>query len=164
MKFKNEDDDQPEEVQYGPAFFESYQVLGNARFIHGLNFVQNDSLAQLETAATAACKAIGANLDQLELGNEPNIGSIATGLPLTYNVDDYVADWNWKSHVVASAVKKACPDHDFNMMAPSFILLSNNILQFLPDIEENFPPGWSLDALFDGDYDTSIIKDISVHK
>lgn len=65
--------------------------------------------------------------------------------------------------MVASAVKKACPDYDFNMMAPSFILLSDDIMQFAPDLQKVFLP-WSLDALFDGGYDTSFIKDISVHK
>lgn len=165
LEFKNADDDQPKAVEYGPAFFESYHTLGDARFIHGLNFVQNDSLAQTESAAAAACKGIGANLDQLELGNEPNIGKLATGLPLTYSMDDYIADWNWKSQAVASAVSKACQGREINLMSPSFIVLSNNILEILPmDVEKALPPGWNLEDLFEGGYDTKLVKEISVHK
>lgn len=114
----------------------------------------------------AACKGIGSSLHQLEIGNEVNIGMFTSGLPITYNMDDYIADWNWKAHAVVDVVGKACPDRQLlKFMAPSFIMLSNNILDGLPvDIEKSFPPGWELEKLFDGGYDAKMVKEISAHK
>lgn len=164
MIFENPGDDQPKKLTYGPAFFQSYHTLGDVQYIHGLNFVQNDSVAQLEAATTAACKSIGESLDLLELGNEPNVDLISDNMPLTYTIDDHIADWNWKSGVVASAVNETCPGRTANFMAPSFMLFSSNIAELLPFDDEAFPPGWSLEGLFDGGYDTTLVKQLSIHK
>ncbi|KAJ5684626.1 uncharacterized protein N7477_000971 [Penicillium maclennaniae] len=97
--FEKPTDDQPVQIDYGPAFFDlRKQPLRHA----------NPSAPQLAL---------------FELGNEWNFAS-KNYRPGNYSELDYVEEWNQKSSFVKAAVHKACPGPFPGFMAPSFVLLS----------------------------------------
>ncbi|CAI7634346.1 unnamed protein product [Penicillium bialowiezense] len=120
--YQNPGDDQPIQINYGPAFFESYHTLGEIKYLHGLNMNQNTSTKQLEIATVDACKAIGSQLHLFELGNEFNFAP-GKYRAANYSLIDYANEWNTKSDVVKSAAEKACPGSFPGFMAPSLVLL-----------------------------------------
>jgi hypothetical protein len=151
--FESPTDDQPAEIRYGPAFFESYHTLGNVNFFHGLNMNQNRSMEQLREAAVEACQSIGPQLELFELGNEWNYLSekYRSG---NYSELDYVEEWNRKSAFVQTAVHKACPGSSVGFMAPTFILL-----------DETNPDGWTVEELYNLGYDSKdLTREVSFHK
>ncbi|KAJ6131215.1 hypothetical protein N7523_001675 [Penicillium sp. IBT 18751x] len=150
--FEKPTDDQPVQIDYGPAFFESYHTLGNVHFVHGLNMNQNASMEQLAEAAVEACQSIGPQLELFELGNEWNYASknYRSG---NYSELDYVEEWNQKSTFIKAAVQKACPGRFPGFMAPSFVLLS-----------ETDSSGWTAEELYNLGYDPhSLTRELSFH-
>ncbi|KAJ5630806.1 uncharacterized protein N7484_010906 [Penicillium longicatenatum] len=150
LTYANPTDDQPSEIKYGPAFFESYHTLGNVKFSHGLNMNQNASLHQLQLAAVEACTSIGPQLDIYELGNEWNFSGDEYRLA-NYSLLDYVNEWNKKSAFVKAAVQKACPGPFPGFMAPSFVFVDGMTT-------------WTAEELYNLDYDPhDLTKEISFH-
>ncbi|KAJ5131926.1 hypothetical protein N7448_006084 [Penicillium atrosanguineum] len=150
--FEKPTDDQPDQINYGPAFFESYHTLGNIHFFHGLNMNQNSSMAQLTEAAVVACQSIGPQLELYELGNEWNYASenYRSG---NYSELDYVQEWNRKTSLVQAAVQKACPGLIPGFMAPSFILM-----------DETDSSGWTAEELYKLGYDPKFLtRELSFH-
>ncbi|KAJ5939579.1 hypothetical protein N7466_002713 [Penicillium verhagenii] len=148
--FAHPTDDQPIEIKYGPAFFESYHTLGDIKFSHGLNMAQNKSLDQLEMAAVEACTSIGPQLELYELGNEWDL-SVGDYRPANYSLLDYVHEWNRKSAVIRSTVEKACPGHFPGFMAPSFVFVEGMTT-------------WTAEELYNLDYDPhNLTRLISFH-
>lgn len=150
--FANPDDDQPETVYYGPAFFESYATLGPVRFFHGLNMNQNSSIQRLQEAAVEACTTIGPQLELFELGNEWNFAP-GRYRAANYSMLDYVHEWNKKAAAVTHAVQKSCPGRFPGFMAPSFAP---------PEFTET---DWAGEDVFKLGYDPhNLTKELSFHK
>lgn len=150
--FANPDDDQPDRINYGPSYFESYHTLGKIQFVHGLNMNQNKSTKQLQDSAVVACTSIGPQLELFELGNEFDFapGSYRS---TNYSLSDYVDEWNGKSASVQSAVNDACTPASFGFMAPSFIL---------GDVVNTT---WTVEEMYRLGYDPkNLTKEISIHK
>ncbi|CAG8224193.1 unnamed protein product [Penicillium salamii] len=122
LVYQNPGDDQPFQINYGPAFFESYHTLGEIKYLHGLNMNQNTSVEQLEISAMDACTALGPQLHLFELGNEFNFAP-GKYRASNYSLLDYANEWNLKSEIVKTAVDKACPGLFPGFMAPSLVLL-----------------------------------------
>ncbi|GLI73358.1 hypothetical protein PoHVEF18_001575 [Penicillium ochrochloron] len=151
LVFTNPTDDQPSQINYGPAFFESYQAFGDMNYIHGLNMKQNSSIQQLTDAAVVACRSMGTNLDSFELGNEINMEA-PKYRPANYTLQSYVNEWNYKTAAIKAAVEKACPGASLGFMSPSFVIL---------DIIKS---NWTAEALFKLGYDPkNLTKDLSFH-
>lgn len=152
MIFENPNDDQPETINYGPGFFESYHTLGNVRFFHGLNQAQNHSIEELQDAAVAACSNIGSQLELLELGNEWNFAA-GEYRPANYSMQDYVYEWNNKSAAIETAVQRDCPGPFTGFLAPSFVLL--NFIQNT----------WSAEEIYRLGYDpNNLTREVGFHK
>jgi hypothetical protein len=150
--YQDPSDDQPNLINYGPGFFESYHTLGPVPFIHGLNLAQNESVSRLIAAATAACHSIGSQLHLVELGNEWDYDP-QRYRPASYSVHDYVDEWNLKSAAVMAAIREACPDLDLGFMAPTFI--------FLDTIDE----AWTAEEVFNLGYDPNrLTRELAFHK
>ncbi|KAJ5653850.1 hypothetical protein N7490_000853 [Penicillium lividum] len=150
--FQKATDDQPYQINYGPAFFESYHTLGNINFFHGLNMNQNSSMEQLAEAAVVACQSIGPQLELFELGNEWNYAA-KNYRPGNYSELDYTQEWNRKSAFVHVAVKKACPGLSPGFMAPSFVLL-----------DDTDSSGWTAEELYNLGYDPNdLTRELSFH-
>ncbi|KAJ5802526.1 uncharacterized protein N7503_004976 [Penicillium pulvis] len=150
LVFAKPTDDQPSEIKYGPAFFESYHTLGNIKFSHGLNMAQNASLHQLQLAAVEACTSIGPQLEMYELGNEWDLSG-SDYRPANYSLLDYVNEWNEKSVFVKAATQKACPGLFPGFMAPSFVFIDGMTT-------------WTAEELYNLDYDPhDLTKEISFH-
>ncbi|KAF3384630.1 Beta-glucuronidase [Penicillium rolfsii] len=149
--FTNPTDDQPSQINYSPAFFESYGAFGNMNYIHGLNMKQNSSLQQLTDAAVIACRSMGANLDSFELGNEINMEA-PKYRPANYTLQSYVDEWNYKTTAIKATVEKACPGPFPGFMSPSFVIL---------DIIKST---WNAEAVFQLGFDPkNLTKDLSYH-
>lgn len=150
--FENADDDQPIMTNYGPSFFESYEVLGDFPYIHGLDF--NYNISQVQSAAIAAGKGIGSNLHLFELGNEINYNPYRYR-PANYTLDDYLHEWNYKSQAIEAAYHKFCDGSFPGFMAPSFL----KVLFYTPNTT------WSMEELFARGYDPkNLTGEISTHK
>ncbi|CAG7999045.1 unnamed protein product [Penicillium salamii] len=96
LVYQNPDDDQPNQVNYGPAFFESYYTLGDIKYLHGLN------------------------LHFLELGKEFNF-ALGKYRAVIYSLLDYANEWNAKSETVKAVVDKACFGRFSGFMALSLV-------------------------------------------
>ena len=151
--FEHPTDDQPNQIKYGTAYFESYHALGKSHFSHGLNMNQNHTMQQLAAAAVEACRSIGRQLELFELGNEWNF---APGVyrSTNYSELDYAQEWNRKSAVVQAAVQKGCPGPFPGFLAPSFVLLDF--------VDTN---GWTAEELYNLGYDPrNLTRELSFHK
>ncbi|CAG8408380.1 unnamed protein product [Penicillium salamii] len=122
LVYQNPNNDQLIQVNYGPAFFESYHPLSDIKYLHGLNINQNTSKDQLEIFAMKAYVAIESQLHLLELGNEFNFAPGKYRV-VNYSLLDYANEWNAKSETVKAAVDKAYSGRFPGFMAPSLVLL-----------------------------------------
>ncbi|KAJ5383068.1 hypothetical protein N7517_000979 [Penicillium concentricum] len=151
--YQNPTDDQPIQINYGPAYFESYHTLGDIKYLHGLNMNQNYSTKQLELEAAEACTSIGPKLHLFELGNEFNFAP-GKYRAANYSLLDYAEEWNSKSAIVKSAVQKACPGSFPGFMAPSLVLLD-----FITGTS------WTAEELYSLGYDEhNLTKELCFHK
>lgn len=150
--FTHPTDDQPSQINYGPAFFESYEALGDMKYIHGLNMKQNSSIQQLTDAAVEACRSMGTKLDSYELGNEINMEA-PEYRPANYTLQSYADEWNYKTAAIKAAVEEACHSAFPGFMAPSFVIM---------DLVKN---NWTAEDLFQLGYDPkNLTKELSFHK
>lgn len=150
--YANPDDDQPEQINYGPSYFESYHTLGKIQFVHGLNMNQNKSIKILQESAVVACTSIGPQLELFELGNEFNFapGSYRSA---DYSLSDYVDEWNSKTVSIQSAVNDACTHASFGLMAPSLVV---------GDVANT---EWTVEEMYRLGYDPkNLTKEVSMHK
>ncbi|KAJ5489322.1 L-xylulose reductase [Penicillium diatomitis] len=151
--FTHPNDDQPSQIHYGPAFFESYETLGDIQYIHGLNMKQNNSMQQLTDAAVAACRSMGSKLNSYELGNEFNMEAFKYR-PANYTLQSYIDEWNSKTAAIMNAVKMSCPGTNPGFMAPSWVLA--------PMVKSE---NWTIEELFKSGFDPrNITRDISFHQ
>ncbi|CAG8948131.1 unnamed protein product [Penicillium salamii] len=153
LVYQNPGDDQPIQINYGPAFFESYHTLGEIKYLHGLNMNQNTSVEQLEMSAMDACTALGSQLHLFELGNEFNFAP-GKYRASNYSLLDYANEWNLKSEIVKTAVDKACPGLFPGFMAPSLVLLDNIV-----------NTTWTGEELYSLGYDeNNLTRELCFHK
>lgn len=68
-------------------------------------------------------------------------------------MSQYVKNWNTQARIAANAIKEHCPDQDVGFLSPSFSWT-------------NFTgaPPWNPAEAFALGLDTSLIKEITVHK
>ncbi|KAF9885639.1 hypothetical protein FE257_012730 [Aspergillus nanangensis] len=125
LVFEEPGADQPSTVQYGPAYFSTYQAWEGLEFIHGFNFAFNGTSdrEQLQSVAMAACTSMGDGLYLSEVGNEMDF---APGWPNYYRpsnwtMGDYVTEWTSKSNLIAQTIEDNCPGVSTGFVAPSFI-------------------------------------------
>lgn len=157
LTYETPTDDQPIKVTYGPDFFSSYHAIPGLEFSHSLNLAYNgsDQSTQLPSAAAAACKHMGSTLRLSELGNEPDFysGYPSYTRPPNWTMAEYIREWNWKSGVVAKAMKEECPGINVGFAAPS--LIWSNWSGRAP---------WDPQDVFRKGLDTRFIHEISMHK
>lgn len=89
-----------------------------------------------------------------ELGNEPDFfGTMPNyARPPSWNMSDYVQEWNRKSRVLANAMKANCPIQDVGFIAPSFIWTNFTGL-----------PPWDFQDVLKLGLDMTMVKEIALH-
>lgn len=127
LTFATPDADQPANLTFGPAFFESYHTWPNTTFVHGFNLKANstaDREAVIEEAKVA-CRSLQGQLLAWQLGNEPDGYSSGLGgpsaRPAGWSESDYVNEWLNQTRAIRESVKSACPGlASTEWYAPSF--------------------------------------------
>ena len=111
-------------VTIGPSFFSSYGTFPATSYIPGLNLAVNGSagIETREAEASYISKALGSRLEMLEIGNEPDLFIYWNRRPSSWNVSDYVAEWQNASQVIAVGLEKTNPElaKKISYFAPSF--------------------------------------------
>lgn len=123
LNFATPTSDQPSNLTYGPAYFESYQTWPNVSFVHGFNIAENSTEAHEAQLASIpyACKALDGRLLAWQIGNEPDLLYILQERAASYDDAAYVAEWLNLTRGIDAAVKKACPAASkTEWYAPSF--------------------------------------------
>jgi hypothetical protein len=134
--------DQPKNLTFGPAFFESYQTWPGTSFVHGFNFNYNSTSDRQALVASVPylCKSLYMynHLAGLEMGNEADlypvvIPHVPVGLrpltrPAAWKEPDYVAQWLNYTRDIDAAIRSHCPDISISpkaWVAPSFANAAN---------------------------------------
>lgn len=127
LTFATPDADQPANLTFGPAFFESYHTWPNTTFVHGFNLKANTTADREAVVASArvACRSLRGQLLAWQLGNEPDGFNYGLGGPVArpagYDENDYVSEWLNLTRAIRESVRSACPDlADEDWYAPSF--------------------------------------------
>lgn len=127
LTFATPNADQPANLTFGPAFFESYHTWPNTTFVHGFNLKANTTGyrdAVIESAQIA-CRSLRGQLLAWQLGNEPDGYNYGLGEPVArpegYNETDYVSEWLNLTRAIRESVRFACPElAEEDWYAPSF--------------------------------------------
>ncbi|KAH7355002.1 hypothetical protein BKA65DRAFT_475472 [Rhexocercosporidium sp. MPI-PUGE-AT-0058] len=125
LNFATPTSDQPSNLTYGPAYFESYQTWPGVHFVHGFNIAENTTEAHETQLASVpyACKALRGWLLAWQIGNEPDLLYVMSERAASYDNAAYVAEWLNLTRGIDAAVKDACPDvaaTKTDWYAPSF--------------------------------------------
>lgn len=111
-------------VTIGPSFFSSYGTFPSTSYIPGINLAVNGTtgISTREWETTYISKALGSSLEYFEIGNEPDLFKYWNRRPSTWNVSDYVAEWQNASQVVQATLATTNPKLAKNLayFAPSF--------------------------------------------
>ena len=126
LRFATPNADQPANLTFGPAFFESYHTWSETKFIHGFNLKANstaDRQAVIDSAKVA-CRSLGGQALAWQLGNEADaytFAAIGATRPPSYNEASYVEEWLNVTRAIRSSVESACPElASTEWYAPSF--------------------------------------------
>lgn len=130
LNFATPTSDQPANLTFGPAFFESYQTWPKTLFTHGFNLKANSTAAHEAQLASVqyACNTLRGELLAWELGNEPDIFGWGVyspaARPTSYNEAAYVSEWLNMTRAIRGRMQTVCPDlatsQQFQLYAPSF--------------------------------------------
>ena len=118
--------DQPFKLGIGPAFFESYEVIPDAKVVHGFNMrAGGNSTKEMKNVidhAVYACNALGDRIEAWEYGNEPDLfGFRHHYRDPEYNEQDVFNEWEQGADAITAALKKYCPKCPSpGYIAPSF--------------------------------------------
>jgi hypothetical protein len=111
-------------VTIGPSFFSSYGTFPATSYIAGINLAVNGSagISTREWEASYISKALGDKLEMLEIGNEPDLFIYWNRRPASWNVTDYVAEWQAASQVIETGLAWTNPElsKKITYFAPSF--------------------------------------------
>jgi hypothetical protein len=108
--------DQPQVVEIGDKFFESFETWPNTKFSFGFKLGTVNETENLESViglAEIVCKFLGnEKLFSLEYGNEPDRGVIVGARPQGYGDEEYVREWLFGTRRIDHAMRQACPTFD----------------------------------------------------
>jgi hypothetical protein len=111
-------------VTIGPSFFSSYGTFPSTLYIPGINLATNGTagINTREWETTYISTALGETLEYFEIGNEPDLFQKWNRRPSTWNVSDYVAEWQRASQLVEATLAKKNPKlaKKVAYFAPSF--------------------------------------------
>jgi hypothetical protein len=98
-------------VTIGPSFFSSFGTFPGTQYIAGINLAVNGSNGTATRLAETAfiCKALGDRLINVEIGNEPDLFKMWNRRAESWNISDYVTEWQTASQLVDAELTKSCP-------------------------------------------------------
>ena len=99
-------------VTIGPSFFTSFETFPRTQYIVGINLALNGTNGTATRIAETSftCKAVGDRLLNFEIGNEPDLYKMWNRRANSWDVSDYVDEWQTASQLVDGELAKTCPE------------------------------------------------------